>query len=147
MNLIAKVTADGTETTDYSIGAFAENGECRGVGQYVGDILYLTIYGEGLENIYLKAANPQTGLVSDVNEMFFFNANVVGSRTRPITLTVGNASDITSVKYASALADATYYTLDGLFAGNSKSALRTGVYIAKYRLTDGTTFTKKLVIK
>ena len=147
MNIIAKVTADGTETTDYSIGAFTEDGECRGIGQYVGDILYLTVYGEGLENIYLKAANPQTGLVSDVNETFFFNANVVGNRTRPVTLTVGNASGITSVKYASALADATYYTLDGLAVGSSKAALRTGVYIAKYRLTDGTTFTKKLVIK
>ena len=147
MNIIAKVSADGMETTDYSIGAFTEDGECRGVGRYVGDRLYLTVYGEQLENIVLRAAHPQTGLVSEVNEHFFFTASVQGSRKAPVQLTLGTATDITSVKHATALADAAYYTLDGRTAGHSRSALRIGVYIAKYRLTDGTVLTKKVMVK
>ena len=147
MNIIAQLSVDGIETTDYSVGAFTEDGECRGVGKYVGDRLYLTIYGDRLENIFLKAANPETGVISDVNEHFFFNTNVQGTRKSPIQLTLGTATDITSVKRASALADATYYTLDGIPATHNKSALRPGIYVAKYRLTDGTVLTKKVVIK
>ncbi|MBQ9363038.1 MAG: CotH kinase family protein [Bacteroidaceae bacterium] len=147
MNIIAKVSADGIETTDYSIGAFTEDGECRGVGKYIGGKLYLTVYGDRLENIFLKAANPETGVISDINEHFFFKADILGRRKAPVQLTLGTATDITSVKRASALAEATYYTLDGRLAARTKSALRTGVYVAKYRLTDGTVLTKKVVVK
>ncbi len=147
MNLIAKLSVDGIETTDYSVGAFTEDGECRGIGKYVNGKLYLTIYGDHLENIFLKAANPETGIISAVNEQFFFTPTVLGTRQSPIPLTLGTATDITSVKRASALASATYYTLDGIPAAQGKSALRPGIYIAKYRLTDGTVLTKKVVVK
>jgi len=146
MNIIARVLADGVVTTDYSIGAFDENGECRGVGKYVDGLLYLTVYGDQLENIFLKAADSQSGLVSDVNEQFFFEGNVQGSRKSPVALTIGRATDIASVKYASAVESAAYYTLDGIEAGHSKAALRPGVYVAKYLLTDGTVLSKKIVI-
>jgi hypothetical protein len=146
MNIIARVKADGIESTALCIGAFDADGTCRGVGKYVGDLLYLTIHGDQLENIFLRAADPHTGLVADVEERFFFDGSVMGSRKAPLTLNVGRPTDIASVKYASAVESATYYTPDGREAGCLKSALGRGTYIAKYRLADGSVLAKKLII-
>jgi hypothetical protein len=141
------VNEQGEQTTDYAVGAFTEAGECRGVGKYIGNTLYLTVYGDNLENIFLKAAHPQTGIVSNINETFFFNGEVLGSRLNPVSLTLGEATDIASVKYASALESVNYYTLDGRPAGTSKAGLTPGIYLVKYRLTDGRTLTKKIRVE
>ena len=146
MNIIARVKADGVETTDLSIGAFDADGQCRGVGKYVGGLLYLTIHGERLENVFLKAADPQTGLVADVEGQFFFDGSVQGSRKAPLTLNVGRTTGIAAVKYASAVEHTVYYTLDGVVAGDSKATLQSGVYIAKHYLKDGSVMAKKVVI-
>ena len=147
MNIIATVNEQGEQTTDYAVGAFTEAGECRGVGKYIGNTLYLTVYGGNLENIFLKAAHPQTGIVSNINETFFFNGEVLGSRLNPVSLTLGEATDIAAVKYASALESVNYYTLDGRPAGTSKAGLTPGIYLVKYRLTDGRTLTKKIRVE
>jgi len=150
MGVIAKIIADGQEAEcgAYSVGAFSEEGECRGVGKYVDGTLFITIYGESGDNITFRAADAQTGLVYDVAESLYLSEDVKGTRKAPINLNIGdNATDIASVKTSSAFSSIAYYTVNGIYAGIDKQSLAKGVYVAKITLKDGGTITKKIIKK
>lgn len=148
MGVVAKIVANGTEAASgtYSVGAFGKDGECRGVGKYVDGKLFITIYGNSNETITFRAADANTGIVYEIDEQFFFATDVKGTRKAPVTLTIGDATDIASVKSAS-VDHVAYFALDGSFAGSNKGALKKGVYVAKYTLKDGSVITKKQIMK
>ncbi len=148
MGIVASITVNGVpdNSATYSIGAFSDDGECRGVGKYIDGKLFLTVYGEGSEHITFKASDA-SGIVYDIKESYTFASDVHGSRKSPVTLTIGAATDIATLKTNPSVEHAAYYTLNGISAGTSKQSLAQGIYIAKYTLLDGNVITKKIIIK
>lgn len=149
MGIVAKIVSDGVdaESGAYSIGAFDEKGECRGTGKYVDGKLFITIYGEGNENIIFLAADASTGVVYEVSENVSFTEDVKGSRTAPFALHIGLPTDIASTKHSSAFDHIEYYSMNGLLQGNDKQSLSQGIYVAKITLTDGRVISKKVIIR
>lgn len=149
MGLVAQVDAKDqpVDVANLSVGAFTEDGECRGVGKYIDGKLFMTMHGNGGENIIFKAADATTGVVYEVNETYAFESDVKGSRKMPVTLTIGVPVDIASVRHSSVLDTVGYYNLGGTLVSDSKANLSKGVYVVKYRLTDGSTIAKKLLVK
>lgn len=149
MGMVATIVADGMEAPEgaYSVGAFSQDGECRGTGTYAEGRLWMTIYGNGGEALTFKAADAATGIVYDMNESAVFAADVIGSRKMPTTLTIGDATGIASVRNSQALKSVGYYRIDGTYAGSSKGSLRTGTYIQKFELHDGSTIVNKISVK
>lgn len=97
MNLIATVqTESGTAPAGlFTIGAFV-GGECRGVGQYVGDKLYMTVYGDisTAETMTFKAVeNTSQEEYAIVETVKFANA-LIGTVASPYKLTIGGAAGI-----------------------------------------------------
>ena len=99
MNIIAQLYDEGTEVGEgeYNVGAFY-NTECRGIGTYVGGLLYLTIYGNGDEDIILKAAECGNDKLHDIAETLNFEADVIGSRRQPLPLHIGSPTKVTAAK-------------------------------------------------
>lgn len=91
MNITSEVYEDQerTEATTYSIGAFCGE-ECRGIGKYVQDLLYLTVYGENGEYISFKAIDNNTGKNYDIEETEMFVPDVLGSRKKPYSLHIAH---------------------------------------------------------
>lgn len=149
MGVVAKIVADGEEAESgaYSVGAFSEDGECRGVGKYVDGKLFITVYGNAGDEITFRAADASTGIVYDVTETLTLDETVNGSRKAPLSLHIGEATDIASVKTSSAFSSITYFTLGGVSAGSDIHSLTPGVYVAKISLIDGGTITKKIIKK
>ena len=100
MSVIAKVySADGEIPAGlYTIGAFSGN-ECRGVGKYIDDRLFMTIYGYAAESdkIVFKAYDNSTQEEYDIAESTFFGNEMLGSMSSPFKLTV---SDVTGINDA-----------------------------------------------
>ncbi|MCM1312525.1 MAG: T9SS type A sorting domain-containing protein [Bacteroides sp.] len=89
MNITADVYTGEEKTSPdvYRIGAFNED-ECRGVGEYVQGTLYLTVYGEGGEQITFKALDCRTGDIWNVEESELFVSDALGSPKKPYLLHV-----------------------------------------------------------
>lgn len=99
MCITAKVFMDEEKVISdtYEIGAFSEDGECRGTGKFINDILYLTVYGKGSEKIHLVAIHNETGEMFDIRESLLFNADVMGSIRAPYALHIGNTTDVQEI--------------------------------------------------
>lgn len=83
------VNDEKAEADAYSIGAFCGT-ECRGVGKYVKGVLFLSVYGEGNENITFLAADNKTDELYDITESLIFKENNIGSYRAPFALHMGN---------------------------------------------------------
>lgn len=70
----------------YTVGAFVGD-ECRGIGQYVEDFLFITVYGEtGGEKITFKALDPLSGNLWTIKETLQFGETSSGSLSAPFEL-------------------------------------------------------------
>lgn len=149
MGIVAKVVAEGAdaESGAYSVGAFSEDGECRGTGKYIDGKLFITIYGEGDEKIVFRAADASTGIVYEVSEIASFAEEVKGSRVAPFALHIGQPTDIASMKNSSAFDHIEYYSMNGQYVGNNKNSLSKGIYVAKISLNDGGVISKKIIVR
>lgn len=147
MGIVASITRDGLATGDneYSIGAFDENGTCRGIGQYIDGKLFISVFGNGNEQINFRATEASTGIIYEVDEQLTFTSDVIGSRKTPKILHIGLPTDVASMKQGTAVVSTVYYNLSGTIAGTSKSQLAKGVYVVRYILRDGSTISKKIV--
>lgn len=135
---------DAQECGSFSIGAFGEDGECRGVGRYVDGLLWMNIYGDGMENITFKAADELTGQVHAVKEVLPFRADIVGSMKSPLILNIGEATGIASLKLCKDIESVSYYSVSGQHEGHDSHHLSTGIHIAKYTLRNGKVITSKI---
>lgn len=101
MNMIATVLADGNTAPAgfFTVGAFVGD-ECRGIGQYVGDKLYMTMYGDvnSSENISFKAMDNSSQQEYDIKEKVKFSNTLIGSVSSPFTLTVSGATGFEGVE-------------------------------------------------
>lgn len=96
MPLTAHLYANGVRSVndEYIVAAFADS-ECRGVGQWKENRLLMSIGGEGGEQLYFMAYNPQTEEMYSVAETMTFGVDNVGTWRMPFTLTIGSeATDI-----------------------------------------------------
>lgn len=98
--LIGQLYADGSLTLEgtYTVGAFCGN-ECRGVGKYVDNKLFMTIHGTvaNSETINFKAYENATGQEFDVSESIAFNGQQEGNFTSPVALHISGATGISEI--------------------------------------------------
>jgi hypothetical protein len=81
----------------YTVGAFV-NGECRGVGSYVNDVIFLSVYGDAAETVDFVAVDNETGECFGIRENVVYTPDVLGSVSAPYALTLGEATAIESVR-------------------------------------------------
>lgn len=93
MTIIAELFNGENPTFEaaYTVGAFCGK-ECRGVSEYVGDKIFLTVQGNPGDKIVFKALENATEEESEVNENVTFNENPLGSLSQPFRLTLGPGS-------------------------------------------------------
>ena len=83
------------EADKYCIAAFCGD-ECRGVGEYVKGIIFLSVYGDKSVPLTFLAAECATGEVYTVRESVDFNADVLGSVKAPFALHLGEPTGVDS---------------------------------------------------
>lgn len=91
MTMIADVWANGQLSPEgiFTIGAFVDD-ECRGIGEYVGGKLFMTIYGD-LDNaaeLTFKAYDNATLNVYEIEEKAIFANAMIGTMGIPQRLTI-----------------------------------------------------------
>ena len=95
-NVIAKLMVNDLETIEgtYIVGAFCGE-ECRGIGKYVNDRLFITIHGTITDDkrITFKAVETITGEVLSIHETMKFDGKLLGTYRAPFVL---NATGITT---------------------------------------------------
>lgn len=101
MNMIATVQADKAAAPAglFIVGAFVGN-ECRGVGQYVGDRLYMTLYGDinASDKITFKAWDSSNQQEYNILETVKFANKLEGTVAAPFKLTIGEPTGINNVE-------------------------------------------------
>ena len=97
MTLIGEIVVDNKTAPAgaFTIGAFCED-ECRGIGQYVNDRLFLTVHGNTSDDVIsFRAIENATGQEYKVEENVPFGENGLGTYTSPFKLHIGdNTTDI-----------------------------------------------------
>jgi hypothetical protein len=81
----------------YTVGAFV-NGECRGVGSYVNDVIFLSVYGDAAETVDFVAVDNETGECFGIRENVVYTPDVLGSVSAPYALTLGEAYNVLGQK-------------------------------------------------
>ena len=91
------VTADGdTAEGAYEVGAFAEDGQCRGTSSWKDGLALLNVSGSSGDVLHFEAHDKATGKVYEIKETLSFTDNMVGNRNAPTVLTLGNEKVILS---------------------------------------------------
>ena len=132
MGVIAQVSSNaGAAPTTYSVAAFCGD-ECRGIGRWYDDTLFLTVHGQSGDLITFRAYDPMTGETIDVAETMVFASDCLGTLDAPQILTLKTVA--TSIGAATAAGNAfDIYTVGGQLVrqhATSMKGLPTGVYIA-----------------
>lgn len=176
MNVIAQVYADGQVIPAglYTVGAFVGD-ECRGIGQYVDDRIFMTIYGDvhDSERVTFKAMDCITQEEYTIKESMTFDNVMHGTVNAPFRLHLDGMTGINSaesdsynifpnpVRYTlyingdiSRLVSVSLVALNGAVVattdsytekGMNVSALSDGTYIAVLKLNDGSVIVKKII--
>ena len=106
------------------IGAFVGE-ECRGVGRWVGDKLFITVHGtlDKDEVVGFRAFDVQSGELLPIKEVFNFDGQCLGSLSTPVVLHISNAA--TSIEQLKRASTADVYGLNG----QTRQRLQRGVNI------------------
>ena len=84
------------EPNAYYVGAFVGD-ECRGIGQYINNILFLSVYGDKKTPVRFVAVEVKTGATYEITESVDFVADVIGSIAKPYALHIGTPTSITRI--------------------------------------------------
>ena len=154
MAIIGKLEMND-EAEDYTIGAFVGD-ECRGEGKVVNGTAYITVAGEGGEEVSFRLYNKWNGKYSNVDTKLAFT-DLAGSVKSPVTL---NAPIVTGIDDVAMAGEGIYFngnvlvlgqfngvasimTVDGRVAATTTQStisldeLPTGVYVVIIDGTDG----------
>lgn len=174
--LIGRLYVDGVPTVagTYTVGAFCGD-ECRGVGKYVNDILFLTIHGtiSKDQNVTFKAWENATGNEYTIKETIKFQGQQAGSYQSPMALNTVGTTEIEQALtagytvYPKPLRSRLYIngdtehiktvkvlSSDGVVnlsqsgyteQGIDVSGLLSGVYVVAIILTDGNVYYEKVI--
>ena len=139
MGLIADLCMENLvlDVEHFTVIAYDVEGICRGVGEIVDSHIFMTLYGQGDELLTFKAVDDY-GTTYSIKEKINFAADVLGTRNSPVRLTLGESNEIETEIASTGTSTAVpvgYYSLSGVFRGNTRSALSSGIYIV--RLADG----------
>ena len=148
MGVITEVQKDGEKVAAdrFTLYAYDADGECRGEGNWVNGLAWMTLYGKGGETLSYRAVDLMDGTVYAVQETIPFAEGITGSVCQPFLLTLGkvegNATMIEGMPVAPASSEIDgYYNLNG-----SRVSFRTacrGIYLVKYK--DGSF--QKVIVK
>lgn len=99
---------DGIQASDrYSVGAFID-GECRGKGTFVdNDVMFITVAGCTGDNVSFRLYDAETDEYMEMTEVMTFTMKK-GSLRTPVTLSVSETTDISSINSQSAESSAAY---------------------------------------
>lgn len=177
MNLIIKLQSNGlaVNSADYTLAAFVGD-ECRGIGKTVGDLCFLTVYGQPSDElISFRILEKSTAKICSVKETVVFAENVVGSLVQPKKLNIGaeitgmEPDDKDFVLYPNPVRSRLYlssrqpvvtgvricrtdgrllslYDGDAYLTGVDVSMLPEGIYIIALSTTNGTYYQKFIKI-
>ena len=109
---------------EYLVGAFVD-GECRGVGEYVGNTLFLSVHGDRNVEVTLLAMNTESGVVYDITEKIVFTQDVVGSVSMPYPLHLGSPTEISHIT----MDNSGFKSIHNILGQKVKSIDRSGVFI------------------
>ena len=118
---------------DFAVAAFCD-GECRGVGKVVGELLFLTVHGSlgSSETITLQAYENDANRVWHIAEQFRFDGERRGTMEQPIVLTLCDGiTDIDQI--ATERERKAAFTLDGRVIRRhaNNAPISHGVYIVR----------------
>ena len=126
MNLVAQLYDGSSIAKGYTVGVFDKNNECRGVSQVIGDLLFITVYGNENDELNFVATEDATTLLFEVREKIPFKADLAGSLTSPVILRlVSDPTDISNIQHSSFNGQSSIFNL----AGQRMSQRRQGVNI------------------
>ena len=135
MGIIGRLTVSGgtADVSNYTVLAYAD-GQCRGAGELVDGLLFLTLYGVDGEQLTFKAMNEE-GETFTIAEQLTFASDVRGTLTAPQQFTISDIKvEIPAVAHT--VTPSSFYTIAGVFAGRDTRSLTPGLYIVRY--ADGT---------
>ena len=131
MGIIARVQMDGQalESNRFNIVAYSDK-ECRGAGKCVNDVLFMTLYGQGGEELSFKVFD-EDGEEYAVSETMTFSPDIVGTTKTPYIFNIaGETTEVQSI--STAVIPVGYYSLSGVRVSTTKTGLRPGIYIVRY---------------
>lgn len=171
MTIIAKVYNGETPAFDaaYTIAAFCGN-ECRGVSEYVGDKIFMIVYGNVGDKITFKAEENATGKEIEITQYLTFDEKPLGTVSSPYVIQIednsgiintisdialsiypnpvrdymfiaGDISAVNSVKVISSSGEI-LITTDDFGSGVNVSSLQDGIYIAALVTSQGVIYHK-----
>ncbi len=144
MGMVAVLEKDGVpvESGRFIIVAYSDD-VCRGAGKWVDDLGFVTIYGEGGEDLYFRALDQMDGSMYEIAERFAFQPMVKGSMSSPCVLAIGEMVEGENVPTGLADiangADSTiegFYSIGGVKVSSRSKDLPSGLYVVKF--ADGT---------
>jgi hypothetical protein len=141
MGLIAQLMLDGNmvDAEQFTLMAYV-NEECRGISKVVDGRFYLSIYGNGDENIVFRAIDNTDGTVYCIEESQAFGMGIEGSAAKPRLLTLSEMLDEESTAIELVQNETNeratgkivgYYSLSGQFVSSRATGLTKGIYIVK----------------
>ena len=116
---------DIESNADWVVGAFVGD-ECRGIGRFIGDELFLPVRGKEGEDIIISVVSLSNGAGSDVREHPAFVADAVGTVAEPLPLTLADPDAVSRIP-AAAATDASAFNLMGQRI--RLSAAKQGIFI------------------
>ena len=140
MMLVANIQTDDKVSVDgrYYVGAFCGD-ECRGVGVFDGDLLFMNIHGEGSECIVFRLLDANGEVYGAATSALFRSQTQLGTVQEPYSLFFGSQDVIDEIKpviaSSSKISAVEYYNLSGQRISNSQ--LEKGVIIRKVIYEDG----------
>lgn len=95
--MLAKLQVDGSPAVEgaYTVAAF-DGSECRGIGQYIDGIIYMTIHGtiDNAETLSFKAYENATGKELNITETIAMNGQHEGTISSPKVLNAATTTGI-----------------------------------------------------
>ena len=136
MGVVAKLTVGGSpaDATQFTVQAYV-GGQCRGVGEVVGNVLMLTAYGVEGEHLTFRATDAE-GENYTITASLDFASDVAGTLASPVVFELNDIGTDVPDMASSTAQPVGFYTLGGLYAGNQSRTLTPGIYIVRY--SDGT---------
>lgn len=143
MPIVATVESNGTNLEGSFYVVAMSGDECRGVGKVKNGMLFLSVYGNGREDIRFVVVDAATGEEYSVREAVTFAPEMLGTVKKPYLLHVGQTTGIDAVKGDSSTTDAVY-GINGVRVNNVNQE---GVYIMKSKDANGVVRMHKRVIR
>lgn len=139
MGIIGQLVTDDersdAEPDRFTLLAYSD-GECRGIGTWVDGQIYMTIYGQGNEQLQFFAFDESDGTMRPVVEKHDFAADVIGTAQAPCLFHLGEGepTDIASITGGAAphISVEGYYNLNGQRMNSQGVPHTAGIYIVKY---------------